>query len=255
VENGVNIHADLVPRSKFKGVIEGSLQGTFLHSAFALSTLIYTTDDSIRELYHNAQSIGARDRQLRLMISGAGVLYALAKAEKWLITRKDISYSFLWIMYTIKYLAEIEVLLKGEITSREVIPQAAKINPTLFNQIYHDLIHGKKDEATIQQALDLINCYLDQNLLLLFSPVLDYLQEAQGIRTTSEIEEYFRKQVQDQPLSNIYEWLADKGIIQKVPSPVRLTVKSQITVDEAAYYYDGGAEERLRGKQDDKMTR
>lgn len=68
-----------------------------------------------------------RDRQLRLMISGSGVLYALAKAEKWLITRKDISYSFLWIMYTIKYLAEIEVLLKGEITSREVIPRSRQI--------------------------------------------------------------------------------------------------------------------------------
>lgn len=245
VENGVNIHADLVPRSKFKGTIEGALQGTFMHSAFALSTLIYTTDDSIRELYLNAQSVGARDRQLRLLVSGAGVLYTLAKAEKWLLTRKDVSYSFLWIMYTIKYLAEIEVLLKGEITSREVIPQAAKINPTLFNAIYHDLIHGKKDEVTIQQALDLINGYLDQNLLLLFSPVLDYLQEAHGIRTTSEIDEYFRKQVQDQPLSNIYEWLADKGVIQKVPSPVRLTVKSQITVDEAAYYYDGRTAEKL----------
>ncbi|MEZ4725899.1 MAG: nucleotidyltransferase domain-containing protein [Caldilineaceae bacterium] len=250
VENGVNIHVDLVPRSKFKGGIEGALQGTFLHSSFALSTLIYTTDDSIRELYHNAHTVGTRDRQLRLMVSGAGVLYALAKAEKWLITRKDVSYSFLWIMYTIKYLAEIEVLLKGEITSREVIPQAAKINPTLFNPIYHDLIHGKKDEATIQAALDLINCYLDQNFLLLFTPVLDYLHEAQGIRTTSEIEAYFRKQVQDQPLSNIYEWLADKGVIQKVPSPVRLTVKSQVTVDEAAYYYDGSYVAKLTGRQD-----
>lgn len=245
VENGVNIHANLVPRSKFKATIEGSLQGTFMHSAFALSTLIYTTDDSIRELYANAQSIGARDRQLRLLTSGAGVLYTLAKAEKWLLTRKDVSYSFLWIMYTIRYMAEIEVVLKGEVTSREVIPQAVKINPTFFNKIYHDLIHGKKDEAVIQQTLDLINDYLDQNLLLLFGPVLDYLQEAHGIRTTSEIDEYFRKQVQSHTLSNIYEWLADKGVIQKVPSPVRLTVKSQITVDEAAYYYDGSAAEKL----------
>jgi hypothetical protein len=40
-------------------------------------------------------------------------------------------------------------------------------------------------------------------------------------------------------LSNVYEWLADKGIIQKVPSPLRLTQKSQVVVDEAAYYYDG----------------
>ncbi len=241
VENGVNIQATLTPRSRFKSIVEGSLQGSMEHSWFALSTLIYTTDESLRELYHNAQTIGARDRQLRLMTSGSGVLYSLAKAEKWLVTRKDVSYSFLWIMYTIKYLAEIEVLLKGEVTSREVIPQAVKINPAFFNTIYHDLIHGKKDEATIQQALDLVNAYLDQNLLFLFSPVLDYLREAQGIRTTSEIDEYFRKQVQTPTLNNIYEWLADKGIIQKVPSPVRLTIKSQVTVDEAAYYYDGRA--------------
>ena len=239
VENGINIHANLIPRSKFKQAVEGSLHGTIGHSWFALSTLIYTTDDTIRELYHNAQTIGARDRQLRLLTSGASLIYYVAKAEKWLVTRKDVSYSFLWIMYALKNLAEIEVVLKGEITGREVIPQAAKINPVLFNPLYHDLIHGKKDEATIQQAIDQLNGYLDQHLLLLFSPVLEYLREARGIRTTSEMDEYFRKQVQQHSLSNIYEWLADKGVIQKVPSPVRLTVKSQVTVDEAAYYYDG----------------
>ena len=52
----------------------------------------------------------------------------------------------------------------------------------------------------------------------------------------------------------VIDRMADKGIIQKVPSPVRLTVKSQITVDEAAYYYDGGAEESLRSRQGDKVT-
>ena len=81
--------------------------------------------------------------------------------------------------------------------------------------------------------------FRDRNLLLLFGPILDYLHEAHGIRATSEIDEYFHKQVQCDSLSNIYEWLADKEVVQKVPSPVRLTVKSQVTVDEAAYYYDG----------------
>ena len=240
VENGVNIQASLMSRNQFKRSVEGSLQGTMRQSWFALSTLIYTTDESIRALYHNAQTIGARDRQLRLMLSGSELIYFVAKAEKWLVTRKDLSYSFLWIMYAIKSLAEIEVMLQGEITSREVIPQAAKINPTLFNKVYQELIHGHKDEATIAQAIELINAYLDRNLLLLFSPVLDYLHEAHGIRSTSEIDEYFHKQVQCDSLSNIYEWLADKEVVQKVPSPVRLTVKSQVTVDEAAYYYDGG---------------
>jgi uncharacterized protein len=240
VEHGVNIHAMLVPRSKFKQMIEGALQGSFMHSSFALSTLLFTTDDTIRAYYLDGRTVGARDRQMRLMLAGSNALYTLAKAEKWLITRRDVSYSFLWVMYTINSLAEIEVLLNGELTTREVIPQALKLNPAFFNQVYSDLIHQPKDEATIQQALDLINAYIDGKLELLFGPILEYLSQEGGIRTTTEINSYFKNQVQEHSLSNIYEWLADKGIIQKVPSPVRLTHKSQVTVDEAAYYYDGG---------------
>jgi len=32
------------------------------------------------------------------------------------------------------------------------------------------------------------------------------------------------------------EWLAEEGLIQRVSNPLRLTDKSKIEVDEAAYY-------------------
>ena len=251
VENGVNIHAALYPRSKFKQALERSLHGSFIHSSFALSTLLFTTDETIRAYYHDLQHVGSRDRQMRLMAAGSLALYALAKAEKWLLTRRDVTYSFLWIMYTIEYLATIEVLLHGELTTREVIPQALVLNPAFFNRVYYDLIHQKKDEATIQQALALINAYVDDKVEVLFGPVLDYLREEGGIRTTTDLNDYFSKQAPDAPLSIAYEWLADKGIVQKVPSPVRLTPKSQVVVDEAAYYYDGlGGEAGVSGRGD-----
>jgi RNA polymerase sigma factor (sigma-70 family) len=239
VENGVNIHAFLIPRSKFKHMIEGSLQGSFMHSSFALSTLLFTTDDSIRAYYDNVRSIGSHDRQMRLMAAGSSALHTLAKAEKWLLTRHDVAYSFVWLMYTANNLAEIEVLLHGELTSREVLPHALRLNPTFFKRVYADLINQPKDEAAIQQALDLINAYIESKTDLLFGPILEYLGQQGGIRTTTELDAYFKQQVQVASLSNVYEWLADKGIIQKVPAPVRLTPKSQVTVDEAAYYYDG----------------
>lgn len=245
VESGVNIHAVLYPRSKFKQELEGSLQGSFMHSSFALSTLLFTTDDSIRAYYEDVRRIGPRDRQLRLMGAGGHALVTLAKAEKWLLTRGDVSYSFLWIMYTVARLAEIEVLLRGELTSREVVPQALKLNPAFFNKVYYDLIHTKKDEVTIQRALDLINGYIGGKVDLLFGPVLEYLKREGGVRTTTELDDYFGKQVQgDCYVGTICEWLADEGIVQKVPSPLRLTHKSQVVVDEAAYYYDGGDLER-----------
>jgi RNA polymerase sigma factor (sigma-70 family) len=238
VENGINIHASLIPRTKFRQAIEGSLQGSFMHSAFALSTLLYTTDDSIRAYYDNARSLGSRDRQLRLLSAGANALVTLAKAEKWLATRKDVTYSFLWIMYTVESLAKIEVMFHDEITTREVIPRAQNLNPTFFSRVYSDLIHQPKDDATIAGALDLIEEYLHCRLRALFGPILDYLAEQGGVRTTTELDAYFQNQVQLASLSCVYEWLADKGIVQKVSQPLRLTLKSHIEVDEAAYYYD-----------------
>jgi RNA polymerase sigma factor (sigma-70 family) len=240
VENGVNIHASVLPRSKFRQLTEGALQGSFWHSYLSLSTLLYTADDTIRAYYQNVQAVGAFDRQMQLMKAGAAALATLAKAEKWLYVRKDPTYSFLWVMYTIQHLAEIEVLSNSVTPGREVIPQAVKLNPTFFNKVYLDLMHGPKTETTIRQALDRVNEYLDCKTLDLFAPVLTYLRDQGGIRTTTELDLYFGKQLQaDWPLPNILEWLADKEIIQKTPSPVRLTQKSQVTVDEAAYYYDG----------------
>lgn len=239
VENGINIHAFLTPRSKFKQAIERSLHGSFMHSSFALSTLLFTTDDTIRAYYLDQQRPGSRDRQMRLLTSGVSALATLAKAEKWLVTRQDLPYCVLWIMRSIQHLATMEVLLRGELTTREVVPQALQLNPDFFGKVYRDLILEPKDAATIQEALDLINAYLDERVDVLFGPVLAYLREQGGIRTTTELDAYFSKQVQTDTLCVVYEWLADKGIIQKVPSPVRLTPKSQVVVDEAAYYCDG----------------
>jgi uncharacterized protein len=239
VEHGVNIHATLYSRSQFKKGIEGALHGTAMHSSFTLSTLLYTSDDTIRAYYDGVRQLGARDRQLRLLVAGHSALYTHAKAEKWLVTRNDLEYAFLWIMYTIEHLARIEVLLHDQLTSREVIPQALKLNPTFFRTIYTDFIQKPKDAACIRMVIDQIGDYIDQKVLVLFGPILEYLEREGGVRTTGEIDNYFRNQIQELTLVLVYEWLADKDILRKVPSPVRLTRKSQITLDEAAYYYDG----------------
>jgi hypothetical protein len=137
-------------------------------------------------------------------------------------------------------LATIEVLMHGEVTEREVILQALNYNPSFFHTVYTDLIHHKKTEQTLQNVLQTINHYLDDKIGVLFQPILDFLTEAGGIRSTTELDEYFKKKAQIGSLAMTYEWLADKDIIQKVSSPLRLTPKSRITVEEAAYYYDGG---------------
>jgi len=69
--------------------------------------------------------------------------------------------------------------------------------------------------------------------------VLDYLAEQDGIRSASELEAHFRKKVPGGEIFWVCEWLARKGIVERVSAPVRLTRKSLVTLQEPAYYYGG----------------
>ena len=239
IENGINIHASLVSRSKFKQHLEGQLQGSFMHSWFVRSSLLYCTDETLREYYEEANRAGSHDIQMQVLRQCESLLITLAKAQKWFHVKQDYHYSFLWILYTVESMAKIETLRKGETAGREVIHQALKNNPPLFKALYTDLIDSPKNEKTIAAALQMIEGYLAANLYAFFSPVLDYLQDEGGVRSTTDLDAYFKRLAQVNSLSSLYEWLADRGALRKVPVPRRLTEKSAIEMDEAGYYYDG----------------
>ncbi len=221
-------------------MIEGQLQSSFDHSSFSKSTLLFSHDETIRSWYENVQRVGERDKELQLLKAGTFAVYDLAKAEKWFYVKRDVHYSFLWIMYCVTDLAMIETLQHNEVVAREVIHQALRHNPTFFHAIYTDLIDGKKDLPMIEEALRRVNDYLDAQLYTLFRPILQFLSEEGGIRSTTDLDAYFAPKVQTGSLAGAYEWLADQGVIQKVSAPVLLTEKSRVSLDEAAYYYDGG---------------
>jgi uncharacterized protein len=237
VEDGVRIHASVYPRSGFLRRLEAALQGSFLHSAFTRSRLLYSTDESIEQWYASVQRVGTRDREIQLLRHAANLLEPLAKAEKWLAVKRDPAYSYVWILTVIQLLAEIEVLLAGEVAGREVIQQAMRHNSAFFTAVYADPIHEPKTEERVGEVLRLINAYLEEKLELLFKPLLEFLAAAGTPRTVTELGDYFKKRAPTAWLEPACEWLADRGVIEKVSAPLRLTEKSRVSVQEAAYFW------------------
>ena len=189
VENGVNIHANITPRNAFKQRIESAQQGSFMHSYFSHSTLLFSHDASIQEWYDknaNRDNIGERDKQLQLLNVIASTLPSLVYAEKQFYVNKDCLTSFLSILNVVQGLARLEVLLNNEIPAREVIQPALRYNPDFFSRVYTDLINCEKTEAVIQDVLDAINAYLDERQFI-YQPILDYLIEQNAPRTNTEL--------------------------------------------------------------------
>src|SRR5262249_11120022 len=134
-----------------------------------------------------------RDTQLQLLRAGIGALGPIDKAHKWLVTRGDLEYSALWILYAATALARIEVIGRRMLADREVVLQALALNPDFFGTVYTELLNTKKTKKQVQAALDAVDAYVAERAPVLFSLVLDYLRDAGDVRSSSEIEAYFKR--------------------------------------------------------------
>jgi len=238
VENDINFHASLSTRAEFKKTLEGARGSSFMHSVMTRGTLVYCRDETLAEAFADRHRVGARDCELSLMQCVGGIIWALDKAQKWLLAKNDPYYSFVWIMKCLDSFSSLVLIRRGDIPDREAIVHALRAEPELIQPIYTGLIDAPKDAAALTRALGTIEAYLLDNAHEFCAPIFEYLQDTGGIRSSSEIESHFQSH-HGISAALICEWLADRGLIDKVSSPVRLTEKSRVNFDEAAFYWDG----------------
>ena len=234
--DGVNVHAMLLPRTDFRQAVEGSVRNSFMHSFLAKGRLLYTHDETIAALFDSLREMGERDRGVALFRAATNALPPLYKAHKFMRTRGDVNYTALWILYTATPLAQIEVISAGLLADREVIPQATKLNPTLFATVYADLLNEKKTTERVQFALDTIDAYLAKRATTLFAPLLEHLRDVREARSCTELETHFAKTYGIEHVTTACEYLADQGIIGKASIATRLTKRSHVDVQELAFF-------------------
>lgn len=237
VSDDINIHANIIPRNDFKKSIEGTSRNSFMHSLISKSRLLFTTDPTIEDLYNGINRLGDHDRQIQLFKSATAVTGAYYKAQKWAYVRKDLDYAALYILYAATPLAQIEVGLARQIISREVIPQAMELNPDFFQIIYADLLNKKKTKKAVHGAIDAIHTYLSSKAKVVFRLMLDYLDQEGDVRSASEISHHFERAYGTESAIMACEYLADLEIIEKASTPAKLTTRSQVNVDEMAFFY------------------
>jgi len=237
----VNIHSILIARTQFRKTVEGSVGNSFVHSLLAKGRLLYTHDPTIADLFEKMREIGDRDVQAQVLAAATQAVGSIYKAHKWLLTRGDLDYTALWILYAATPLARIEVIGGHMLADREVILQALELNPGFFETIYTDLLNVKKNRKNVQAALDAVDTYLEERTDALFGPVIEHLREVGEARSATEIESHFQRNFNIQGITMACEYLADRGLISAVSIPAHLTKKSNIQVPELAFVYLGEA--------------
>lgn len=236
VEDGIIINAALIQRSDFRRGMEKALGGSFTHSYFSKGQIIYTTDNSLYEYFEELKQPGKRDLEQSMFINACSIVYFLQKSEKWLTVKNDLLYSQYYISMAANAVARMEILLHGEIPTREAIQRARQLSPDLMKFFYDDVFVCFWSRERLREAIKKLDEYLEGLIPQFSCPVIELLSDGE-IKTVSEIAE--RLNSSSGEIVNILDYLSEKGVIGKVSKTIRITPKSRMAVEEAAYLHTG----------------
>lgn len=234
VEDGITINANLYQRSQFKRGLERAIGGSFSQSYYAKGKIVYTTDDSLYEYFEELRKLGSDDIALSAFFLAAELVHLYNKCLKWLTARNDPLYAQYYLLMAAEPIAHMEQCLRGEPASRESIQKAITHDPAVMTPFYQELMARCRTVEELGETIGKLDDYLMSRMDVWKKPVLEYLADGE-IKTFTVIAGYFRSQ--GDFLTNALDYLAEKGVIEKVSQTIRLTPKSKQAVEEIGYLY------------------
>lgn len=234
VEDGITLNVYLAIRSEFKRGMERNIGGSFLQSYFSKGKIVYTTDDSLYEYFEDIRKIGGDDMALSIFQNACALVFVYEKAQKWLAARKDPLYAQYFLLKAAEIIANMELCKKGEPASRESIQKALEISPEAIAPFYQDAMSHHLSEEELTMTIRRIDRYLEQHIDILKKPVVEFMSD-QEIKTVTIIAKHFH--MESHGIIEIFDYLAEKGVIEKVSQTIRITPKSKPAVEEIGYLY------------------
>src|SRR5271170_995032 len=239
VENGINIHAEVIPRSRFKQMVEGASRTAFSCNFFAERRMVYSKDPSIESWFKKANSLATKDQERELLTFSTWTIHAHRHARKRLEIKGDLELAAQETLGAAHSVAHTEIIRRGQVWEEDVIYRAIEGSPELFQTIYLDVLSRRKNRRVLRAALDAIDGYLDKHYQAYLKPLLAYLKKQNRVVPLSEISDNFAfSQLHPWHLESACEWLERKGLLQKLSAPFKLTKRSRESVEEPAYLLD-----------------
>src|SRR5262245_51659795 len=152
VENGINIHAEVIPRSRFKKMVEGASRTAFSCNFFAERRVVYSKDPSIESWFEKANRLAIKDQERELLTFSTWTIHAVRHARKRLEIKGDLELTFQDTLGAAHSVAHTEIIRRGQVWEQDVIYRAIEGDPALFKTIYRDVLAKPKNRRVLSAA-------------------------------------------------------------------------------------------------------
>ena len=231
-QDDISFNINVMERSKFVRMLERSTGASIGHSFYAKSEMMYTTDNSLKQMLEDSRAVGEKDVERSALFIAGDIVGLWEKCQKWLYIKEDYTYCKYYILKTAEVIANLEICLNKESPSREAIQRAHVLNPELMERFYYGPIKKELGKDELEELIKAIDEYLMKHIDVISREVLDFLDDGE-LKTVHMITRHFRSS--GHFFVHILDYFRDKGLIEKASQTVRLTSKSRPNLEEVAY--------------------
>lgn len=239
VEDDINLYVELIPRTRFKQMVEGASRTAFSCNFFAHRELVYCDDPSIEQWFDQACQAAAKDQAKERLATTTWAIHGYRHAKKLLERKGDLELARQQLIDTAYAVAAMAIVRQGEVFEDLIIYRGIEAEPELMKTVYLDLLTKKPTKKALSAALESLDDFLKRDWQENLKPLIQYLLKQRRTVGLTEMSEFFAySQLYPWHLESACEWLADEGFLEKVSAPFKLTKKSHVEVEEPAYFLD-----------------
>ncbi|EYE87880.1 hypothetical protein Q428_10885 [Fervidicella metallireducens AeB] len=233
--NNIMIHINYISKDVFGDSFKNLLRGGTLHKAFFTGKLVYCKDREIEEIYQSTRFYGDKDKKVRNVEILYNLLRSMHYTKKYKVTGK-IETSFEWCVETLNNYARLLMSMNGHITDKDVLSFAVNMSSEV-EYIYGLINSDKRVRDKIEETLEIIDNFLENNMEEIASPIIEFLREQKYPCSSEDIKNSEEFRIIGGNFNELLDKLSQMGLIRET-TRVYSSYGEEYLIDEIVYYVD-----------------
>ncbi|CUU50178.1 nucleotidyltransferase domain-containing protein [Clostridium beijerinckii] len=182
---GVPVHIKVLNKESFLQLYESNGNKGVIRNLLISSKIIFSRDDEIESIFNKAKYSLDKYRETWNLVYLGNVIKDIRVTKKYL-QNNSVFTSYEVLIRALDSFAKLYLNLNGYTVSKDAVKMAINLN-NKFNIIVDNLFNDKCAKENIQNAVDYIENFLDENINEAAKSLLDYLYEKNTFLSSFEI--------------------------------------------------------------------
>ena len=230
----IPVHMKILNKEKLLALYENDGKKGIIRNLLVSSKIIFSRDDEIESIFNKAKYSLDKYKETWNLVYLGNIIKDIRVAKKYL-QNDSIFTSYEVLIRALDNFAKLYLNLNGYTVSKDAVKMVTNLN-NKFNLVVENLFNNKCTKENVQNCIDYIENFLDENINEASKLLLDYLYEKRIFLSSYEIKNNELFKEFDIKIEDILKELFKRNLIIKYTQNLDLSFDEKL-VSENVYSY------------------